>query len=81
MEEDHVVNILQSLYDKPKIDIVVLLEKSLITILFGKFWMYDLLQELGKEIVRYESLEEPGQHSRLWLTEDVIHVLKCNTVR
>ena len=43
--------------------------------------MHDLLQELGKEIVRCESPEEPGRRSRLWLTEDVIHVLKCNTVR
>ena len=43
--------------------------------------MHDLLQELGKEIVRCESLEEPGRRSRLWLMEDVIHVLKCNTVR
>ena len=81
MEEDHVVNILHALYDKPKIDMVVLLEKSLITISFGKFWMHDLLQELGKEIVRCESPEEPGRRSRLWLMEDVIHVLKCNTVR
>jgi hypothetical protein len=81
MEEDYVVNILQTLYDKPKIDIVVLLEKSLITISYGRFWMHDLLQQLGKEIVRCESPEEPGRRSRLWLTEDVIHVLKCNTVR
>ena len=81
MEEDYVVNILQTLYDKPNIDIVVLLEKSLITISYGRFWMHDLLQQLGKEIVRCESPEEPGQRSRLWLTEDVIHVLKCNTVR
>nr|XP_023882252.1 TMV resistance protein N-like [Quercus suber] len=60
MEEDHVVNILQALYVKPKIDIVVLLEKSLITISFGKFWMHDLLQELGNEIVCCESPEEPS---------------------
>ncbi|KAK9995167.1 hypothetical protein SO802_024870 [Lithocarpus litseifolius] len=79
MEEDHVVNILQALYDKPKIDIVVLLEKSLITISFEKFWMHDLLQELRKEIVHCESPEEPGRRSRLWLMEHVIHVLKCNT--
>ncbi|KAK9995170.1 hypothetical protein SO802_024873 [Lithocarpus litseifolius] len=40
--------------------------------------MHDLLQELGKEIVHCESPEEPSRLSRLWLTEDVIHVLKCN---
>uniref|UniRef100_A0A2N9HV49 C-JID domain-containing protein n=1 Tax=Fagus sylvatica TaxID=28930 RepID=A0A2N9HV49_FAGSY len=41
--------------------------------------MHDLLQELGKEIVRRESPKEPGGRSRLWRTEDILHVLKNNT--
>ena len=42
--------------------------------------MHDLLQDMGKEIVRRESPKEPGGRSRLWLYEDVIHVLKNNSV-
>ncbi|XP_059654437.1 disease resistance protein RPP2B-like [Cornus florida] len=34
---------------------------------------------MAKEIVRQESLEEPGERSRLWYHEDVLDVLKNNT--
>ncbi|XP_065622354.1 disease resistance protein RPV1 isoform X2 [Quercus suber] len=75
--EDYVVNILQTLYDQPIIDIDVLKEKSLITTSWGKkLQMHDLLQELGREIVRRESPENPSQRSRLWLGEDIFRVLK-----
>jgi hypothetical protein len=43
--------------------------------------MHDLLQEMGREIVRQESPKEPGKRSRLWFHEDVRHVLEENTVR
>jgi hypothetical protein len=78
--KSHVTNILQSLYDKQDIDIDVLLEKSLITISSGILHMHDLLQELGREIVRRESPQEAGGRSRLWHSEDVLHVLKDSTV-
>jgi hypothetical protein len=80
LESVHVTNILQTLYDRPEIDIDVLLKKSLITISSGCFQMHDLLQELGKEIVRRESPTEPGGRSRLWFYKDIVHVLKNNTV-
>ena len=80
MTKYRVANILQTLHHKPYIDIDVLVEKSLITIINEELWMHDLLQELGKEIVRRESLEELGRRSRLWVKEDVLHVLKDNTV-
>ncbi|XP_004289273.1 PREDICTED: TMV resistance protein N-like [Fragaria vesca subsp. vesca] len=51
------------------IGIDVLVERSLLTISFGTIWMHDLLQEMGLEIVRRESPEEPGKRSRLWLYE------------
>jgi hypothetical protein len=47
----------------------------------GSLVMHDLLQEMGREIVRQESPEEPGNRSRLWFHEDVRHVLEENTVR
>ncbi|KAL4639457.1 hypothetical protein ACB092_03G219900 [Castanea dentata] len=77
--KDHVTNILQTPRYKPSIDIDVLMEKSLITIFGGRLWMHDLLQELGRQIVHSESPEQPGSRSRLWLKDDVLHVLKNNT--
>ena len=55
------------------------MEKSLITIFEGNLWMHDLLQELGRQIVHRES-PTPGNRSRLWLKEDVLHVLAYGTV-
>ena len=80
MTKDRVANILRTPHSRPIIEIDVLVEKSLIIISYGTLWMHDLLQELGKEIVRRESLEELGRRSRLWVKEDVLHVLKDNTV-
>ncbi|MED6190112.1 hypothetical protein PIB30_102591 [Stylosanthes scabra] len=57
----------------------VLMDKSLITMQLNKLWMHDLLQEMGKEIVRQESPGEPGKRSRLWFHEDILHVLNQNT--
>ena len=71
-----VANILQT-----SIEIDVLREKSLINISrFGTLWMHDTLQDFGREIVHRESLDELGQQSRLWLSHDIFHVLKHNTV-
>nr|XP_023874513.1 uncharacterized protein LOC111987051 [Quercus suber] len=54
-------------------------ERSLITIdEYGTLWMHDLLQEMGQDIVRRESLKELGRRSRLWRYEDVLHVLENN---
>ncbi|KAH9782821.1 Disease resistance-like protein DSC1 [Citrus sinensis] len=57
----------------------VLVNKSLITLSYSnKLQMHDLLQEMGREIVRQEFVKEPGKRSRLWYHEDVYHVLKKN---
>ncbi|XP_062014519.1 TMV resistance protein N-like [Rosa rugosa] len=41
--------------------------------------MHDLIQEMGWEIVRDECVKDPGKRSRLWLANEVRHVLKNNT--
>ncbi|KAF3947039.1 hypothetical protein CMV_026772 [Castanea mollissima] len=41
--------------------------------------MHDLLQELGRDIVRQECPKDPGKRSRLWLFEDIDNVLTKNT--
>ena len=80
MTKDRVANILRTPHYRPNIDIDVLVEKSLIIISNGTLWIHDLIQELGNEIVRCESPKELGGRSRLWVKEDVLHVLKDNTV-
>ncbi|ESR55388.1 hypothetical protein CICLE_v10018528mg [Citrus x clementina] len=57
----------------------VLIERSLVTISkFNKIEMHDLLQEMGREIVRQECIKEPGKRSRLRNHEEILHVLEKN---
>nr|AHG28998.1 NBS-LRR protein [Cicer arietinum] len=58
----------------------VLFEKSLIKISkYHDVTLHDLIEDMGKEIVRQESPEEPGNRSRLWLPKDIVQVLEENT--
>ncbi|KAM1441118.1 hypothetical protein ACFXTO_009269 [Malus domestica] len=59
----------------PGSNIKILREKNLVSIIGGKLWMHDLLQKMGREIVRGEN-EEKGKRSRLWLCTDALHVIK-----
>jgi hypothetical protein len=60
----------------------VLIERSLITIdVRGNLEMHNLLCDMGREIVRLESPEDPSKRSTLWFHTDVRHVLKKNTAR
>ncbi|XP_024022072.1 TMV resistance protein N-like [Morus notabilis] len=58
--------------------IEVLINKSLITICKGEVQMHDLIQEMGWEIVRQQSIKHLGRRSRLWIPQDVYHVLDNN---
>ncbi|XP_057446541.1 disease resistance protein RPV1-like isoform X2 [Lotus japonicus] len=63
-----------------KYQIVVLVDKSLIKITHsGYVTLHDLIEDMGKEIVRQESPQEPGNRSRLWFHEDIFEVLEQNT--
>jgi hypothetical protein len=80
-DKDCIRDILESCGYYPDYNLDVLVEKSLIFINeMGTLWMHDLLQEMGKEIVRRESPKELGGRSRLWLYEDALHVLKNSRV-
>ncbi|XP_028090037.1 TMV resistance protein N-like [Camellia sinensis] len=74
-----VTKILESFGFQPTMAIELLVEKSLIIISHGRLFMHDLIQEMGRNIVRQESPKEPGQRSRLWLYEDIKHVLMNDT--
>ncbi|KAF8036248.1 hypothetical protein BT93_C2073 [Corymbia citriodora subsp. variegata] len=71
--------ILESCHLDLDIGIAVLKDKSLITIELGMLEMHDMIQEMGREIVRQESPKEPGERSRLWSYADVIHVMTEGT--
>ncbi|KAM5549065.1 hypothetical protein ABKV19_000470 [Rosa sericea] len=76
-EKSYVIDVLQSCDLNPTIALSVLVEKALIRIeKDNSIWMHDLIEDMGKEIVRQESPDEIEQRSRLWLYEDVREVLE-----
>ncbi|KAB2634148.1 TMV resistance protein N-like [Pyrus ussuriensis x Pyrus communis] len=77
--KDYVLQILRSSkLNVPQDCIDVLVEKAIITVEDNSILMHDLLEKMGKRIVREESPIEPGERSRLWHHEDVYHVLTEN---
>ncbi|KAL1319056.1 disease resistance protein RPS4B [Arachis hypogaea] len=64
----------------PKFGIGVLIDRSLVSIdEYNRLRMHDLIQDMGREIVREDSPLEPGKRSRIWYHEDVIEVLTEST--
>ncbi|XP_033141692.1 disease resistance-like protein DSC2, partial [Brassica rapa] len=57
----------------------VLADKSLIFIDRGWVKMHSLLQQMGREIVKNQSLEEPGKRQFLWNIPEIIELLEENT--
>ncbi|XP_030949687.1 TMV resistance protein N-like [Quercus lobata] len=77
-KEDYVVQILKNHLGR-YLGLSNLIDKSLLKISENnELWMHDLVENMGRDIVRQESLE-PGERSRLWLYKDIDHVLKNNT--
>ncbi|TQD93882.1 hypothetical protein C1H46_020496 [Malus baccata] len=80
MEKNYAIEIMDGCGFYPHSGIRVLIDRALITVSWwGKLEMHDSLQEMGREIVRQESIKEPGRRSRLWSYGDVHHVLTQNT--
>ncbi|KAM1180643.1 hypothetical protein ACFX13_020028 [Malus domestica] len=78
--KDQVREVLEASGFNAHIGIDVLVEKSLLTVnSVGELSMHDLLQEMGREIVRQESPDDPGKRSRLWRRDDINRVLSENT--
>ena len=81
MGKDQVIEILKNCGFNAEIGISVLVEKSLLTIDGNKnLGMHDLLVEMGQKIIRFESGGKLGEQSRLWLHEDLYHVLQNDMV-
>nr|KYP63958.1 TMV resistance protein N [Cajanus cajan] len=58
--------------------IQVLIDKCLIKIVHCHVRMHDLIEDMGRDIVRQESPLKPGERSRLWFSKDILHVFKEN---
>ena len=77
----YVMDILDSCDLNPITGIQKLIDKCLISVdQYDKLLMHDFLQQMGKDIVRRESPQLPGERSRLWCYEDVLEVVTKNTV-
>ena len=77
----YVMDVLDSCDLHPIYGIQKLIDMCLIIVdQYDKLSMHDLLQQMGKDIVRRESPQLPGERSRLWHYEDVLDVLTENTV-
>ncbi|CAJ2638999.1 unnamed protein product [Trifolium pratense] len=79
-DRDYVTEILNGCGLFADIGIAVLIERSLLKVeKNNKLGMHDLIRDMGREIVRESSKEDPGERSRLWFQEDVHDVLTKNT--
>ncbi|CAL5398984.1 unnamed protein product [Camellia sinensis] len=80
MDKDQVVTILDGCDFYTTVGIQNLIDRCLLTIdEQKKLVMHQLVQEMGREIVRQESPKEPGERSRLWNCKDSLNVLRENT--
>nr|XP_024931062.2 disease resistance protein RUN1-like [Ziziphus jujuba var. spinosa] len=65
-QKDYVTKIMEESGFSAESGIIVLNRKSLLRIDENTLWMHELLQEMGREIVRKECQKEPEGRSRLW---------------
>ncbi|KAF3456170.1 hypothetical protein FNV43_RR00820 [Rhamnella rubrinervis] len=72
-----VMNIMDCCGFYPEIGIGSLMDKSLLDMDHDRdrLRMHDLLEEMGKEVVREKSRNESGRRSRIWLKDDFYNVL------
>ncbi|XP_040997302.1 disease resistance protein RUN1-like isoform X2 [Juglans microcarpa x Juglans regia] len=74
--DDVIIKILDSFGFFPNSSIPRLREKCLISKSDRRLQMHDLLRDMGREVVRQESLKNPGARSRLFFHKDVRKVLE-----
>ena len=70
--KDQVVEILDILGLYLGIGLKELIDKSLLKIMHDNMvWMHDLLEEMGRNLVFQDCLDDPGKRSRLWVYKDI----------
>ncbi|KAB2603430.1 TMV resistance protein N-like [Pyrus ussuriensis x Pyrus communis] len=76
MNKEYVMTVLDGCQFYPEIGIQELQDQCLVTVdKEGNLIMHDLIQGMGREIVRAESPDNPGKRSRLWQNEDIADIL------
>ncbi|KAL1802233.1 hypothetical protein ACET3Z_030880 [Daucus carota] len=75
-EIEKVVEILDTYYSDADYYIDILRKRCLLYINNRVLGMHDLLRDIGREINGNNSPDEPGKHSRLWVSKDIEDVLK-----
>ncbi|KAI9086145.1 hypothetical protein K1719_031866 [Acacia pycnantha] len=87
---ESVEEILEACHSGARFYIEILVDKSLLAVdRDGRLWMHDLIQSMGKAIVRQEAPSNPGKRSRIWdykdiltvLHEDLSHWTDCGLIR
>ncbi|KAM7462851.1 hypothetical protein LguiA_030972 [Lonicera macranthoides] len=79
-EKDNIITILDGCDFYTKVGVQNLIDRCLLTINQNKkVMMHQLLQEMGREIIRQESPQEPGRRSRLCRHKDCVKVLREKT--
>ncbi|PRQ59647.1 putative transcription factor WRKY family [Rosa chinensis] len=79
MDKGFVTKILESCGFYPHSGLRVLIDRALVIISDdNRLEMHDLIKDMGWEIIRQQSIKEPGKRSRLWVYEDVARVLTQN---
>ncbi|XP_039169709.1 disease resistance protein RUN1-like [Eucalyptus grandis] len=73
---EYIKEVLDNCDFDPIIGIEILIERSLIKNVNGTLQMHDLVQLMGKDIVKHECPDDPRKCSRLWLFEEVQDILR-----
>ncbi|KAK4259594.1 hypothetical protein QN277_005910 [Acacia crassicarpa] len=67
---------LEACHSGARFYIEVIVEKSLVDVdRDGCLWMHDVIEIMGKEIVRREDPSNPGERSRIWDYKDILTML------
>ncbi|XP_071724922.1 disease resistance protein RUN1-like, partial [Rutidosis leptorrhynchoides] len=76
---DNMVEVLDNCGHYSKIAIENLVDRCLLNIHEGRFSMHNLIRDMGREIVRQESLHDLGKRSRIWNHKEAYALLKEKT--
>ncbi|XP_028066641.1 TMV resistance protein N-like [Camellia sinensis] len=80
MDRNFIIKILKGCDLFPEFGLRILFNRCLIKYgPWNELVMHDMLRDMGREIVKKESNDEPGRRSRLWLHMDGLEVLRCGT--
>jgi len=81
-DKDYTITILDGCDYYSLIGIHNLIDRNLLVVgTYNKLVMHQMIQEMGREIVRQESPKALGERSRLWNHEDSLYVLREKIVR